>query len=246
MSDIFSTVGKKPSLSKSVESQIEDAIRVRAFKPGDRLPTEQEMCAQFGVSRTVVREAARMLHAKGLISIEKGRGMFVRSVSGESAAAPMNRYLQMHFERSYVMDVVRARQILEPAIAELAAKNRTDDDLNRLAADIDALRQAEADQRELSDLDTQFHIDLARASGNSLMPLLLDPIHRLLPEIKTSIYAAVDDAKESAVQWHSEIFEAVRSGSAVAARAAMVEHLKIAEAHAERMLRRQPKTSPVS
>ena len=240
----FKSLGNRTSLSKTVEAQIEEAIRTRKFQPGDRLPTEQELCVQFGVSRTVVREAAHMLHAKGLISVEKGRGMYVRKVTGESAAGPMNRYLQMHFQRSYVMDIVRARQILEPAIAELAAVNRSEEDLQRLEADIEALRKAEGDHKGLSDLDTQFHIDLAKASGNSLMPLLLDPIHRLIPEIKTSIYAAVKDAKESAVKWHAEIFDAIRRRDAVSARRAMDEHLKIAEAHAERLLNGQSRKSP--
>lgn len=56
----FKSLGNRTSLSKTVEAQIEEAIRTRKFQPGDRLPTEQELCAQFGVSRTVVREAAHM------------------------------------------------------------------------------------------------------------------------------------------------------------------------------------------
>jgi GntR family transcriptional repressor for pyruvate dehydrogenase complex len=71
------------------------------------------------------------------------------------------------------------------------------------------------------------------------MPLLLDPIHNLIPEVKSSIYASVSDAKGSAVIWHQKIFDAVKIRNAEKARSAMEEHLKIAEEHAKKMLKVQ-------
>ena len=71
------------------------------------------------------------------------------------------------------------------------------------------------------------------------MPLLLDPIHKLIPEVKSTVYETVDDAKDSALIWHQKILDAVIEGNAQAAKSAMEEHLKIAEEHAERMLKAQ-------
>ena len=68
------------------------------------------------------------------------------------------------------------------------------------------------------------------------MPLLLDPIHRLIPDIKSTVYATVNDAKESALVWHQRIFDEIAKGNAKRAREAMAEHLRIAEEHAEKML----------
>ena len=233
---IFTAIANRSLLSKSVEDAVEQAIQQKKLKTGTRLPSELELCEQFGVSRTVVREALRVLSSRGLISIIKGKGMFVKEISGQSAVDPLHLYLQMNFERSYVMDIVHARQILEPAVVELASSHRSDDDIKRLAADIELLTSCTGDFRELSRIDTQFHIDIAKASGNSLLPLLLDPIHRLIHDIKSTVYATVNDAKESALVWHQRIFDEIVAGEAKRAREAMVEHLRIAEDHAEKML----------
>ncbi len=234
---IFTPLANRTILSKAVEDAIVDAIESRKIQAGTRLPSELQLCQQFGVSRTVVREALRALNSRGLITIIKGKGMFCREFSGTDAAAPLQLYLRMNFKREYVMDIVHARQILEPAIVELTSKNRTQEDLDRLANDLELLKTCPAEFTELSRVDTQFHIDIAKSSGNSLMPLLIEPIHRLIPEIKSSVYATVKEARESAVLWHRKIFDGIAHGDPRAAREAMVQHLKLAEEHAKRMLR---------
>ena len=239
----FGPLADRALLSKSVEDAVVDAIQTKKLEPGTKLPSELELCEQFGVSRTVVREALRVLHARGLIDIQKGKGMFVREFSGQSAADPLRFYLRMNFERSYVMDIVHARQILEPAVVALASKKRTKDDVAQMAHDIDLLKTCADDFAELSRIDTQFHIDIAKASGNALMPLLLEPIHRLIPEIKSTVYATVQEARDSAVLWHQKILDEIVKSDPDAARRAMVEHLRIAEEHAERMLRASSKTA---
>jgi GntR family transcriptional repressor for pyruvate dehydrogenase complex len=236
MNPLFSPLAARTLLSKSVEDVIGQAIQDKKLKAGTKLPSELKLCEQFGVSRTVIREALRVLHSRGLITIAKGRGMYVREFSGESAAGPLQFFLQMNFERSHVLDIVHARQILEPAVAELASRNRTDDDLKRLSNDIQLLSDCSDGAANLSTIDTQFHIDISKASGNSLMPLLLEPIHRLIPEIKSSVYATVKEAKDSAIYWHKKIFDNIADRDSQGARTAMAEHLRIAEEHAESML----------
>jgi DNA-binding FadR family transcriptional regulator len=85
-----------------------------------------------------------------------------------------------------------------------------------------------------------FHLDIAKASENSLIPLILEPIHRLIPQIKSSVYATVVDAKQSAVEWHEKILTAILQRDAEGARNAMIRHLEIAEQHTEQMLQNQP------
>ncbi len=243
---MFRAVGNRSSLSATVESQIEEAIRARQLSPGEKLPSEMALCEQFGVSRTVVREALRTLSAKGYISITKGKGMFIKGFTGEAVTTPLHNYLKMHFERGYVLDIVHARQIIEPSMAALAATNHTDTDLARLQKDLADLRVCTGDFAELARLDMTFHLNIARASQNGLMPLLIEPIHRLMPEIKSTVYATVTDAKESAVTWHEKIYVAIAAGKPESARKAMTEHLQIAERHAEQMLRAQKKTTPAT
>lgn len=84
-----------------------------------------------------------------------------------------------------------------------------------------------------------FHLDVAKASENSIIPLILEPIHRLIPQIKSSVYATVGDAKQSAVEWHQKILAAILQRDAKGARNAMIRHLEIAEEHTEQMLQNQ-------
>jgi GntR family transcriptional repressor for pyruvate dehydrogenase complex len=236
---IFSSIGKRGLLSKLVESKIEEAIRTKAFLPGAKLPSESELCQQFEVSRTAVREALRMLSARGLITIKKGKGMFVQNISAETVTDPIHLYLEMQHDRNYVLDVVHARQIIEPPIAASAALHHTEEDAEKLKRDQNDLVRSEGDYEELSSLDMLFHLDIAKASENALIPLILEPIHRLVPQIKSSVYATVVDARRSAVEWHEKILTAILNRDAEGARNAMIRHLEIAEQHTEQMLAKQ-------
>jgi GntR family transcriptional repressor for pyruvate dehydrogenase complex len=234
--NVFAPVAKRSLLSKVVESKIEEAIRTKILLPGVKLPSELELCQQFAVSRTAVREALRMLSARGLVTIMKGKGIYVQNLSAESVTDPIHLYLEMQRDRNYVFDVVHARQIIEPPIAASAALYHTEEDAEILINDHRNLTQSDGDYIELSRLDMQFHLDIAKASENSLIPLLLEPIHRLVPQIKSSVYATVADAKQSAVEWHEKILSAILNKDAEGARAAMIRHLEIAEQHTEQML----------
>lgn len=239
MSHVFSQVGERKLLSTVVEKQIEEAIRSKTLRPGSKLPSENEMCEQFGVSRTAVREALRMLNARGLISIEKGRGMFVVNFSAETVTDPLHLYLKLQCEEDYAIDIVHARQIIEPPIAASAAMNHTDEDARLLIQDHEDLKRCRGNFEDLSRLDMKFHLDIARASENVIIPLLLEPIHRLMPQIKSSIYASVDNAQESAIEWHGKILERILARDPEGATLAMRDHLRIAEEHVNVMLQAQ-------
>lgn len=234
---MFVPVTSRGSLSKAVGSQIEESIRSRVLIPGVRLPSELELCKQFQVSRTAVREALRVLSAQGLITIVKGKGIFVRDVSAETVTGPIHLYLQRQGGRNYALDVIHARQIIEPPIAGSAALCHTKEDAGRLEKDLDDLIRSQGDHAELSRLDMNFHLDIARASENSLIPLLLEPIHQLMPGIKSTLYAAGKDSRELAVTWHRKILDAILQRDAEGARQAMTRHLEIAEQQVEQMLK---------
>jgi len=236
---MFEAVGKRKLLSKMVESQIEEAIRSKKVLPGEKLSSEQELCEQFKVSRTALREALRMLAGRGLIVIMKGKGIYVQNISAETVTDPIYLYLQMQGESDYILDVIHARQIIEPPIAALAAINHTQEDAERLKKDLNDLKTTNGDYQELSRLDMLFHLDIAKASENLLIPLLLEPIHRLAPRIKSSVYATVIDAKQIAVEWHEKILTAILNRDAENARLSMVRHLEIAEQHDKQVLVKQ-------
>jgi GntR family transcriptional repressor for pyruvate dehydrogenase complex len=233
---MFKQVGSKILLSKSVEQQIEQAIQQRKLAPGQKLPTEMQLCTSFGVSRTVMREALRMLSARGLITIQKGKGMFVRDFSSSSVTDPMRLFLELNYNRNHTLDVIHARQAIEPSIAAMAALHRKEEDLAKLKANLKDLSETQSGFEVLAALDQEFHMLLAKASGNPIIPLLMEPIHKLMPQIKSSVYLTVDDARQSAVNYHRMIIESVEQQDAEASRHRMEEHLKRAEEHALKML----------
>jgi GntR family transcriptional repressor for pyruvate dehydrogenase complex len=240
----FQSVGNAESLSERVEAEIEEAILSGRIEPGERLPTEHELCEMFGVSRTAVREGVRALRVKGLITVAKRRGMFVNELSEETVTDPLHAYLRTRYGREHMAELFEARRLIEPPVAAAAARDRTEDDVEKLERDLERMNACEGDFAELSQLDMQFHVDATKASGNTLMSTFLKPVHRFMNEtmpstyadIGPSIYADVQEAKDFAVTWHEEIMEAIRTQDPEAAEQAMDQHVKIAARHARRVL----------
>ena len=227
----FKPVGKAELLSQSVETAIEGAVRSGELAPGQKLPSEMELCVQFGVSRTVLREALRMLSARGLLRIEKGRGIFVSTLSVDSVANPMELYLHMHGGGGQAVDVVGVRQLIEPAVAAEAALRHTADDVVKLRANVAELTSAVQSHERMTVLDMSFHMLIAEAAHNRILPLILRPVQMLMPGIKAQVYDVVNDAHDTAVYWHSRILEAILDRDAERARAEMAGHLEIAMEH---------------
>lgn len=235
MITIFNSVGNKELLSQKVASEIEEAILSKKLPPGEKLPSELELCNQFGVSRTAVREALRTLSAKGMINIEKGRGIFVSHLSSEHVINSMHNYLEIKSNKNSPLDVMQARMIIEPAIAEYAAIHHAEEDINRLKRNLDQMR-TNNDPIEHARLDMKFHHLIAEASGNPIMPLILNPIHRLMPNIKKKIMDFVPGAKDAALIWHQKIVDAIEVGDPQAAYQAMKGHLEVAKEQTEQMV----------
>ncbi|MBI9071457.1 MAG: FadR family transcriptional regulator [Melioribacteraceae bacterium] len=225
---MFTALEQREPISKKIVAIIEESILDKTFKAGEKLPSEAELCVQFGVSRTSIREAIQKLSAHGLVTIIKGKGIYVNKISSESVTVPFIKYLQHKLSDGYFKDLIEARNVLEPAIAALAAANHTEDDIEKLETDIEELKLA-TDPKEHSKWDMQFHYDLAKASKNSIIPILLKPIQEIMPDIKSVILDKVKDAHNSALEWHTNILKAVKANDPEAARTAMIEHLKRAK-----------------
>jgi GntR family transcriptional regulator, transcriptional repressor for pyruvate dehydrogenase complex len=229
MTTAFKYVGTREPLSHAVEGQIEQAIREKRLAPGDKLPTEMQLCEDFGVSRTVMREALGMLRARGLVSIQKGRGIFVKAVSASSVTNPMGLYLALNSKTDLALDVVHARQAIEPSIAAMAALHRTDEMVLALRENLRNLIALNDDYAGLAALDSEFHLLVAKASNNSIVPLVIEPIHELMPRIKLAVYDAIQGAKDAAVEYHEKIIEAIAAKDEKGAYYWMQQHLKKAE-----------------
>jgi GntR family transcriptional repressor for pyruvate dehydrogenase complex len=219
---VFTEVKREPRLSDKVADTMLKTIVAKGLRPGDRLPSERELSEQFGVSRTVVREAARELVAKGVIEVRTGSGLRVAAVDAAAVSQSMSLYIYSNGDLDYPQ-VHEVRVMLEVQMAKLAAERRRDDDIKRLA---DACEKMEAAPTvELaSRADVEFHREIAKATHNALYLVLLDAIGDALVEIRRANLKRPSSLDET-LAYHRRILDAITAGASDRARNAMRDHL---------------------
>lgn len=230
MSD-FTAIERAPSLASRVVEEMLDAITSGRLPPGAALPTERALSEQFGVSRTVVREAIRALEAKGVIHSPSGRGAVVTEVSSEPVALSVDLYVRSAHSQSIITsgDIHEVRRVLESTLAEFAAQRATTADLSRMATELQALRAARSAE-EAADHDEAFHKAVALASHNALFVTLLDAMNAPIRPVRTR-GLAVEGRIDEAFAEHEAVYLAITSRDQAGARAAMESHLEDSTAY---------------
>jgi GntR family transcriptional regulator, transcriptional repressor for pyruvate dehydrogenase complex len=211
MDDIFSKIGTGLTLSQKIERKIEEAIRQKRLIPGTRLPSEKELCAQFAVSRTALREALRRLSARGLIDIRKGSGIYVTELKIEDAINSLHLFYDLRFNSDLILQIIEVRRLFEPEIARLAAKSRTDEDIKRLQKIRKDLEKCDPDNTQLEvDLINRFHMAIAKSTQNPIVIISLEPVYSLLPRMRNLIYGNIEGEKEYTMKYHDELIVAFK------------------------------------
>lgn len=218
---LFPQVARERRLSDKVADMMLETILSGRFDVGDRLPSERALGEQFGVSRTVVREAVRALVAKGVIEVRSGSGLRVVAVNADAVHESMNLYLRggrLEFEK-----VHEVRALLEVHLAGLAAERASDDDIARLRAAHEAMRAKAADVHEAAGDDLEFHRLIARATHNELFLLLLDSIGSSQVDIRHANLAS--GSTPMTLTQHEAILDKIAAHDPKGARQAMQAHL---------------------
>ncbi|MBK8092995.1 MAG: FadR family transcriptional regulator [Verrucomicrobiaceae bacterium] len=186
-----------------------------------RLPTERDMSAKFGVSRSVIREAAKRLELQGLLEIRQGSGMTVV----DKLHKPLNGALSLLVpnEAQRIAQLIEVRLALEPENALHAAERATTADLKALT-DCHLRFEAAATFEEQVQADMTFHCLLAEASGNRIAALLIQSLSELLQTSLKRGYSRV--TKELAVSDHAKILRAILARRPATAAKAMRTHLE--------------------
>jgi GntR family transcriptional repressor for pyruvate dehydrogenase complex len=214
------------SPTQQVREQLLAAIERGDFPPGSMLPSERALCATFGVSRVSVREAIAGLDAMGLITVQQGRGAFVRQGVAGRYAGPFAKYLQLH--RAEIVELLKVRGALDELTAEEAALHASATDLARVTESCQEFRTAvDTDAHDLSKLaalDVAFHMSIAESAGGELLPKLVRELNGLLEESRRITLGLTGQPLRSAQQ-HQAIADAILAGDAVAARRAANLHV---------------------
>jgi GntR family transcriptional repressor for pyruvate dehydrogenase complex len=223
--DMFSQVVRGATLSEKVAATITQAIMDGKLSPGERLLSERDLGEQFGVSRTVIREAVRSLVASGLVEARSGRGLQVAAVGPDAVSRAMTMFLHRNAGIDY-RRVHEVRSALEIDMAGYAAERATLEDvrhLRELTAELSAA--GDDDVERVAELDVAFHRGVAQATQNELFPVLLDAIGDVLLEIRRRAFASAE-LHRYAVEAHELILDRVAAGDAAGARDAMRRHLE--------------------
>jgi len=212
-----------PRLYEKIVEQIQTQVVSGKLHAGDRLPTERKLAEQFHVSRTAVREAVKTLREKGLVHGHPGRGTFVTDGTASAMRGSLGLMMKIGGTNG-APDLAEVREIFEPEIAALAAKRAAKEQIAEMREAVAAMDEKLNDAEAFVEADLSFHLALARATQNALIPSLIDPIVGLLREERKSTFRR--GGALHGQQHHKRILDAIVHRDAEAAREAMRAHLK--------------------
>lgn len=213
---------RKTRVYEEVAAQIQRLIGDGRLRVGDRLPPERELAERFGVSRTSVRDAIRVLELMGLVEPRQGEGTVVRDLSPDSLVNPLASLLTRN--RALLADLLDVRKMIEPGLAARAAVHATDEDLVKLDR-IFARQRDKVQQGQLAiEEDSEFHYAIATAANNRVILRVLDVLMDLLRESRERSLQVAGRLQRS-LDGHRRILDAIRRRNASAAEAAMRQHL---------------------
>lgn len=220
----FPTMAPAARLSERVAEALAAEIRSGRLRAGDKLPTEPELVEQFGVSRTVVREAVSRLKSIGLVDARQGSGVYVL----EPSIPPLSFDASYAVSKEAVVQMVEVRRALEAEVAGLAAQRRTPEDLRRIRDAIAALERAVEAGGDGVMEDVAFHRAIADAARNPFLLSTLQYLGRFLygaTRVTRANEARRGDFAREVREEHDAILVAIESGDATAARAVAFGHM---------------------
>ena len=213
-------------MTEEVVTQVREMIQHGKLRPGDRLPPERELAKQLGISRASLRPGLHFLAAIGVLTSRHGSGTYIASGPPALDSAPLNMLAALHGFTTEKM--FEARRLVEVAVAGLAAERATDDQLRIMAEEVTETYAALNNPQEYLVHDFGFHRAVAAASGNPILATFMEMVADILYQRRCKTIGRSRDLKES-VEMHRKIYRAIRARNADAARAAMNEHLILAE-----------------
>lgn len=218
----FTPLARVPAYVELAETII-GMILEGTLRPGDFLPVEKELAAQFEVNRSTLREGLRALEESGLVA-RKGKRLEIQTPPNEALANVIGRAFVLHqvsFDDIYVLT-----SALLPIAAEFAAKNATKDHIRKLEENLDETAKYLDDPEELAKVDVDFLHLIAEASGNKALWISLEPLSMIFYAGFFSILADKPEANHRLLESHRKIFDAICAGNADEARKWTEKHAR--------------------
>lgn len=216
-------------LGDEIAARLEQWIVEQGLGPGAQLPTEKVLCARFGVSRAVIREAISRLKADGCVRTRQGSGAYVAALPGEASFRLLRPSVRVSDDLPReVSDVFELRYLMETGVAALAAVRHTHEDRVRMRVALDRMHSALDVMGDAVADDDAFHVAVAAATHNPQVERFQVFMGRQLSDSRAptwSVAGHLTGRAQQAQDEHEGIFAAIVSGDARAARKAAGDHL---------------------
>ena len=207
-------------------NQLIELILEQGFQPGDKLPNEYELAALLGIGRSAVREAIRQLVSRNILNVRQGAGTFVAQKTG-IPEDPLGLTFIGH-DPGLALELSDVRMLIEPAAAELAASNATDEQIGRMVELCEALGQMADQGKSYVAADLELHRYIGECCGNSILRNLMII---LSDASKIAIEVSKDRFRGVARVEHEMLVQAIQRRDPVGARYAMISHLNNSRQH---------------
>jgi GntR family transcriptional repressor for pyruvate dehydrogenase complex len=225
---------KRSSATELVMNAILNTITTGELKPGDRLPAERELTKMFAVGRSTLREAISALVRMGCLEVIQGKGTFLKK--DFEPTRPFSMRLSDLQAAANIFDIIELREILECNSVMLAARRADADDVRRLQEILSNMKANVQDIHTFSEHDFEFHVALAKISGNrmihEMMSWIVRKVHEEYEKFKPKALFQMDDAISTA----GEIISCVVRGEEEEAAHWMHNHLNLVTAEVKRMM----------
>lgn len=220
--------------STYVVEQLVKAIQERAYRPGDKLPSERDMAERMGVSRAAVREGLAALAMRAIVQIKHGDGTYVLRTPGEADTSPLE------VEEIDIWEVIEARRAIEDSNVKLASERIDEEGLKRIEQPLHQMSVAmeRSDFEQYLDANMDFHLAIAAVTQNRQLQQMthhLVHVMELYQQARLDYYLENPKRFRALLDHHHQIFEAIKAGDAQRASLIMKEHFDYFEQTAKEM-----------
>ena len=212
---------KKESVGSQVFRQLRDQVLRRAWPPGTKLPSEHELSRTMDVSRVSIREGIQRLVSLGILETRHGEGTFVSELKAETYFNALIPLLAL--DETDIFHVLEYRLILEKGSAALAAQRATEQDIADLEAGYERMVQHQGNVAEFARADLEFHLILAKATGNSVMVKVNNVLRSVLGISMENIVSTL--GMKDGLHYHRLLIDAVRAHDRERAEKLMEQHV---------------------
>jgi len=217
-SSALSTPVGKDSVVLLVLERIKEALIHNELRPGDFLPSEDELTRNLGVGKSSVREAVKMLQAMGIVEVRRGQGTVIRENFGEDMLNPL--VFRLIVENADISDLVDLRMMFEPAYSVRAMERATPEDIEAIEKTVRDFENVIARGVQTAQDDIAFHMAILASTHN---PLVIRIGETILSLFEASISRSMREIPDTALADHKRILDAFKSRDAESLQAAIVK-----------------------